>query len=178
MKGVNLKSLLCVAVMFCSVSVIAQPQGADGHRPQRGAKMDADPVEMAEKQTNRMAAELGLTEKQKKSLLELNKSLATDMKTQAELRRKEQEELEAKRKAERKAMVEKMDKHNLAVMSLLNDEQKLEYAKMLSKAQPRGGQMQQGGQRGGRAPQEEMPKRGMRPGQKAGDAKCETTTQE
>ncbi len=158
--------MLCVAVMFCSVSLMAQPQRPEGGRPGEGrVERNIDPVEMAEKQTNRIAAELGLNEKQKKSLLELNKSMAVDMKAQAEARRKEREELEAKRKAEQKAMTEKMNKHNMAVMALLNDEQKIEYALMLSKMKGgRGGQgttqMGQGGQRG---QQGGAPRKGARP---------------
>ncbi len=138
MKRFNLKMLLSVAVLtlFCCVAAVAQPQQRPGGGAQRGGMKSSDPIEVAEKQTEMMAKQLGLSESQKKSLYEINLK-------SAEAKKSKMEESKAARVAEEKRRKEQMvmrEEYNTAVMKLLNDKQKIGYAEMMQKM---------GGQRGG-----------------------------
>ncbi|MFR9568599.1 MAG: DUF4890 domain-containing protein [Rikenellaceae bacterium] len=126
--------------MFCCAAAVAQPQRQGA--PQRGGGMkSADPVEIAEKQTEMLAKQLGLSESQKKSLYALNLKSAEAKKSKME-QSKLAKENEAKR---RKEQATKREEYKVAVMKLLNDKQKIGYAEMVGKMDGARGGAQQGG---------------------------------
>ncbi len=147
MKVLSLKGLLSVAIitLFCCVAAVAQPQRQGA--PQRGGGMkSADPVEIAEKQTEMLAKQLGLSESQKKSLYALNLKSAEAKKSKME-ESKLAKENEVKR---RKEQATKREEYKVAVMKLLNDKQKIGYAEMMSKMDEARGGARGGAQQGGK----------------------------
>ncbi len=190
MKNLRIKTV-SVALFFSMfvLGVNAQPQGGrpqqgQGQRPQREQK---SPEKIAEILTDKMDQELELTDAQEKKILAINLKAAQEATSKREsmskgkkgggkdAERPSREDMAAKMKEakEAKAALQK------SIMQILDDDQKIGYAKMLCKMDqrkggPRGGQMQQGkpqqgrGQQGGKNQQksgneEGRPQRPQRP---------------
>ncbi len=162
MKSLKLKSILLFgAMLLCVSAIVAQPQQGRGGRGGRPGG-EKTPEEMAKAKTEKMAESLKLTDAQKKKMYDLNLKYAKE----ADVQRKKMQEAEKVMQGIRKEMGEKMKAQKKEVMSMLNDDQKIEFIEILTKSQ-RGGKPQQGNkpqggrpQRGGRTPQQGAPQGG------------------
>ncbi len=184
MKRVNFKSVAAIALFsLFAVSVSAQPQ----HKAPQGDKEPLSAEKMAEIATDKLDQKLELTDAQESKIYAINLKYAKQREEQMAERKAERPERPAKgekpsdeQKAERpdrEAMAEKMKAAQaerkaqmVEIMKVLTDEQKIDYAFMLSQEKPkRGPQGPQGAQAGqGRGPQGK---------QGQGGAKCDDKDQ-
>ncbi|MFI3283135.1 MAG: hypothetical protein SNG10_06435 [Rikenellaceae bacterium] len=192
-----------------------------GGRPQQGGQRGGQKEmisaeKMAEIKTDKMDQVLELSDSQEKKIYALNLDAAKEAVEMREAQKAEreakmnergekkesaqkperpsQEQMKAKQeemKAKREEMKAKKDANELAIMKILDDEQKIKFAKMLAREEMRrapqqGGKMQQGQgrpQQGGKMqqgqgrPQQGEKKQGEKPGQRPQPKKSVETTE-
>ncbi len=165
MKTMKIKAAsMAIALTALTFSAIAQPQQRG---PQRGGEVKT-PEKMAEIATDKLDQRLDLSDSQESKILKINLKYA---KLQAEQREEREPRAERPtadserpsqedRKAmmeDRKAMMTKMKEqkraHQLEIMALLDDGQKLDYAAIVAKPNKGRGQGQQPGAQRGPKPQ-------------------------
>lgn len=161
----NLKSVLA-AMLFLSfaVSVNAQPQPRGGERGgDRGGKEQLTPAKFAEKQTDLLDQKLELTDAQEKTIYKIYLAQATKKQAEMEAMKAEREAMKAEKEKgvkpegenRKEKMADRKDdmKDNLKeIMAVLKDDQKIEFAFLISEMKAKqGGKPQMGrGQQGGR----------------------------
>lgn len=197
MKRINLKFLPALAILLVSsLALSAQPQGQgpqggrqggpQGDRP-GGEKMTAE--QRAEKETNILVKKLELTDAQKSKIESINLEYATKQEESMQARKEQMKEArENKSEVGRKkdgqepkdrmeAVKQEKKEKLVAIMAVLTDSQKVEYALLLGDMKSKNGAMGQrpGGRRGGpmmggqRGPQRGRPMMNQRGPQRGGD---------
>lgn len=126
-------------IMMIALSLIlCISASAQGER--RGERRQWNPEEMVQRQTNRLAEQLGLNDEQKAALLELNKKYQTTMSGMrgqqpgAERKRPSREEMET----QRKQMEDNMKTYQEELKGILTPEQMTKYEKMQKEMRSRG----------------------------------------
>ncbi|MFI3262688.1 MAG: Spy/CpxP family protein refolding chaperone [Rikenellaceae bacterium] len=169
MKTLRIKTISATLVLTAlTLTVNAQQGGRPQQRPGGGmGKETIAPEKMAEKQTDKLDQELELTDSQEKKIYAIYLKQAQEASKKREEAPKEKGERTEQFREEREAAMTAMKEQRLAnlkeVMSVLNDEQKINFAILLSKkgngkaqqGRPQGPRQGMQGQRGGQRGQQQ-----------------------